>query len=429
MVIPREELEKIQKKNKKRRRTIWLSITSAVVVFVIAFVLVNFTDVIFGLSEDLTSTTPGDDWTMFRRDLQHTGNKDISSPGPEGVTAWTYQTGDSIHSSPAVVDGVVYFGSRDSHIYALNAETGEEIWKFKTGSWVESSPIVAGGVLYCGSNDGHMYAVNVETGEEIWRFDAKYPVRSSAAIANGKVYFGADDWSVYAVNIDDGTQAWNFDTDNIMLSSPLVVDGVVAIGGADGYFYCINAENGGKRLKFEGKSMVVTSPVEKDGTVYFINSAGFVYAIDPTAKNWWGENTLKKYWDALYIYGVAPKPPMPSGYVWSQRLGFGIDAVSSASIMGETMYLGANGDLLAMDLPTGDISWHFSAGDSVTSSPALSETAVYFGSYDGTFYAIDRSSGEEIWQISTGGRITSSAAIADGMAYVGSHDGILYAFK
>ncbi len=429
MVIPRDELDKIQKKNKKRHRVVWLSITSAVVVFVVAFVLINFTDVIFGLSEDLTSSTPGDAWTMFRRDLQHTGNSDVSAPGPQGEIAWTYQTGESIHSSPAVIDGTVYFGSRDSYIYALNAATGEEVWKFKTGSWVESSPIISGGVLYCGSNDGHLYAIDTTTGTEIWKFNTRYPVRSTAAIANGKVYFGADDWSVYAVDIKNGKQVWKYETDNIMLSSPLVIDGVVAIGGADGFFYCINAENGGKRLEFEGKAMIVASPVEKDGNVYFTNSGGFIYAIDPTAKNWWGENTLKKYWDAMYIYGVAPKPPMPSGYVWSQRIGFGIDSVSSAAVMGDIMYLGANDEVLSIDLPTGEIKWRFAAGDSITSSPALSESVLYFGSYDGTFYAIDRSDGAEVWSVAIGGRITSSPAIANGMAYVGCHDGIFYAFK
>jgi len=35
---------------------------------------------------------------------------------------WKFETGYSISSSPAVVDGVVYFGSEDNHHYAVDAE-------------------------------------------------------------------------------------------------------------------------------------------------------------------------------------------------------------------------------------------------------------------------------------------------------------------
>src|SRR5690348_15313085 len=38
--------------------------------------------------------------------------------------AWTFQTGGAVNSSPAVVDGVVYVGSSDGSVYALDAITG-----------------------------------------------------------------------------------------------------------------------------------------------------------------------------------------------------------------------------------------------------------------------------------------------------------------
>ena len=59
----------------------------------------------------------------------------------EGTLKWTFETGGVIHSSPAVIDGIVYFGSRDSYFYALNAETGHLLWKFQTGSWVLYAPV------------------------------------------------------------------------------------------------------------------------------------------------------------------------------------------------------------------------------------------------------------------------------------------------
>jgi len=51
-----------------------------------------------------------------------------------------------VFSSPAVANGVVYVGSQDGNVYALNASTGARLWGFTTGGSVFfSSPGVANG--------------------------------------------------------------------------------------------------------------------------------------------------------------------------------------------------------------------------------------------------------------------------------------------
>ena len=54
---------------------------------------------------------------------------------------------------------MVYVGSHDNKVYALDAATGEYIWSFTTGDMVVSSPTVVGGVLYVGSYDHLVYAL------------------------------------------------------------------------------------------------------------------------------------------------------------------------------------------------------------------------------------------------------------------------------
>jgi outer membrane protein assembly factor BamB len=63
-----------------------------------------------------------------------------------------------VYSSPAVAAGVVYIGSKDDYVYALDASTGDLLWGYKTGSSVYSSPAVAGGVVYVGAmyTDAHV---------------------------------------------------------------------------------------------------------------------------------------------------------------------------------------------------------------------------------------------------------------------------------
>jgi outer membrane protein assembly factor BamB/tetratricopeptide (TPR) repeat protein len=73
-----------------------------------------------------------------------------------------FRTGATIRSSPVVADGVIYFGSDDGYLYAVdldNFETGNERWKFKTGGEIRSSPAAGDGVIYVGSRDGYLYAI------------------------------------------------------------------------------------------------------------------------------------------------------------------------------------------------------------------------------------------------------------------------------
>ncbi|MCX6690287.1 MAG: PQQ-binding-like beta-propeller repeat protein, partial [Methanoregula sp.] len=98
--------------------------------------------------------------TMFRANPQHTGVFDNGGIVPTNTGLWRFSTGDTLASTPAVVNGDVYVSSLDNNLYAINAVTGTEKWRFKMGHWGWSSPAVANGVIYVGSDDHNLYAIN-----------------------------------------------------------------------------------------------------------------------------------------------------------------------------------------------------------------------------------------------------------------------------
>ena len=98
--------------------------------------------------------------------------------------------------------GVVYVGSLDNNVYALNAKTGARLWSYATGSSVyNSSPAVANGVVYLGSGF-NLYALNAGTGALLWTYTTGDGVQSSPAVANGVVYASSDDHKVYAFGLN-----------------------------------------------------------------------------------------------------------------------------------------------------------------------------------------------------------------------------------
>ena len=73
------------------------------------------------------------------------------------VNAWRELT-PLTYSYPAMANGVVYIGSRDSQIHALDAESREEIWTYATNGYIDVAPAISDGVLYVTSDDGYVYA-------------------------------------------------------------------------------------------------------------------------------------------------------------------------------------------------------------------------------------------------------------------------------
>ena len=188
------------------------------------------------------------DTMQFHYNAQLTGDYTpvAGSVPSNGLLKWNFTTGSVVESSPTVANGVVYVGSNDGNLYALNANNGTKVWNYTTGGYIFSSPAVANGVVYVGSNDTNLYALNANNGTKVWNYTTKNAVGSSPAVANGVVYVGSDGGNLYALNANNGTKIWNYTTKNIVgsppavvTSSPAVANGVVYMGSEDNNVYAI----------------------------------------------------------------------------------------------------------------------------------------------------------------------------------------------
>jgi len=65
---------------------------------------------------------------------------------------------------------MIYVGSDDGSVYAINATTGAKIWSYATGSPVPSSPAGANNLVYAGNTGGTLYALKASTGKKAWGY-------------------------------------------------------------------------------------------------------------------------------------------------------------------------------------------------------------------------------------------------------------------
>ena len=84
-------------------------------------------------------------------------------------------------------------------ITPANVGSLKQLWVFKTTAPVSATPAVANGIVYFGSWDHNFYAVNATTGALIWKVSLLTPqgdnesfpgIQSSALVSNGRVLFG-----------------------------------------------------------------------------------------------------------------------------------------------------------------------------------------------------------------------------------------------
>jgi outer membrane protein assembly factor BamB len=114
---------------------------------------------------------------------------------------------------------------------------------------------------------------------------------------------------------------------------------------------------------------------------------------------------------------------------WSFTSGSDID--SSPTVANGVVYIGSYDDnVYALKAATGTELWNFTTGDSVASSPAVANGTVYVGSSDGNIYALNATTGAKLWSFPTGAPIfASSPAVANGVVYIGSDDNNIYALN
>jgi outer membrane protein assembly factor BamB len=364
---------------------------------------------------------------MFRGNAAHSGVYRVTGVERLGGLQWRVQTGGMVQSSPTLYEGVLYVGSGDGNLYAVDPHTGEARWHFAAGRAITSTPAAAQGLVFVGSRDNTFYAVDAATGAKRWKlatgadlplawgFETGDLYTSSPALADGVVVFGSGNGQVYAVEAGTGKVRWRFQTEGRVRSSPAIAEGRVYVGSMDGRLYALDLASGRRIWQFdtEGHALrsgdfgfdrrtIQSSPAVADGRVFVGSRDGFLYAVDAErGRLLWRVNHQMSW--------VNTSPAVADGLVF---------AGSSDERF-----------VQAVDAKTGKECWHFPTERPVWSSPAVAGSLVYVGDGSGTIYALERATGAERWRHRSGRRILSSPLPADGMLYVGNDDGGVYALR
>lgn len=331
--------------------------------------------------------------TGFRANTEHTGIAQTNPPKSIDHIRWEFKTGSRIVASPVVSAGIVYIGSDDHALHAIDADSGHELWRFATEANVGSTVAVDHNSVFFLSLDGNAYCLDAKTGKLNWKFKTEgesrlnaaglyglLPTRevipdpwdfylSSPTVAEGTVYFGSGDHHIYALDASSGHLRWKYQTNDVVHSSPAISKGVLYVGCWDGILYAINAKSGHELWKFATgvdpthfMQGIPGSPAVAEGIVAFGSRDGLIYALEAVSGKllWHQENS-------------------------------GSWVIASPAIQNGVLYITTSDSLKfrALDLKTGKPIYDLLFNAYSFSSPTIAGRHAYFGSFDGCVFDVD----------------------------------------
>lgn len=340
--------------------------------------------------------------------------------GPHAISALDAATGDELWETrlidsgtmgidiqPQVFDGLVlvatvpisilgqYVGGDAGVLYALDAETGDEVWHFDT---VEGDDVWGAPEVNAGGGAWYPPAIDTEAGVVYWGIANPAPFPGTDAFPNGTSRPGPNLYtnSVVALDVHTGELQWYhqaiehdlFDRDLVHTAIAHTDDGEVIIG--------------------TGKLGRVLGHDPATGELRFDTPIGRHQNDDLTELDGPTEVYPGTYG------GVLTPPAVADGIVYAATLNLpSVHEPDVNEIIGSDLGV-EPGAVVAVDAADGRVLWSTEVdGDPMGAALVLSDL-VFTATFQGELFALDRGTGEIVWQMTAPGGVNGwPASVGD----------------
>ncbi|PKB71119.1 MAG: hypothetical protein BZY87_07280 [SAR202 cluster bacterium Io17-Chloro-G6] len=200
-----------------------------------------------------------------------------------GEQYWNpFPTGAAIWSTPAVNDGIGYFGSHDHKVYAVTLADGKERWQYETGGVVAGKPLVFDGKVIAGSFDKKLYALSVDSGDVVWTIEGGNWFWAGAITDGGTIFAPNMDGNIYALD-RDGNLLWKHDVGSSIVSPPVLVSSGLVVAAKDGRLILLDTGSTASGLQRELSNLKV-GDAEVKAPLFAAGDSVYVGSQDSTVR-------------------------------------------------------------------------------------------------------------------------------------------------
>src|SRR5262249_25685290 len=227
--------------------------------------------------------------------------------------------------------GVLYVGTNDGILLALDSQTGKEKWRYQSRGPIEQAPVSTTDLIVISNEADQVVAVDAITGKFKWQYKAEtpeeYTLRGHAGVTidNELIFTGFSNGSMAALRKDTGSVAWSTslkgDADRFMDvdATPVVIGENVYASSSSGGVYALDKTTGLIRWRVpvgaapRPSSTGNVGGIATDGKTLYVSGADLgTYAIDLAGNVLWrvgakdgGEPAAPVIWNELLVYSLA----------------------------------------------------------------------------------------------------------------------------
>jgi outer membrane protein assembly factor BamB len=250
----------------------------------------------------------------------------------------------------------VLAASRDGHLHALDARTGELAWAYRAGGPVAASPLVwAGAALLCDEN-GWLHALDARTGSPLWKVEVGTVHGTPALLptAPGEATLVVATWpgEIHALHLT-------------------IRGGRASLGSPDPILWTYDLEDEIWAAPAIARSSVVAAPADLS-QISAPPTAGLVTGGIVIAAGWGGTVRALRLSDGEDVWAHTLEGRVTASPVISAGLVF------LASELGE---------LVALDVRTGEVRWSHRESTGVQATPLAADGTLYVAFMNGTLRA------------------------------------------
>jgi polyvinyl alcohol dehydrogenase (cytochrome) len=407
-------------------------------------------------------------WASFGGDLAHSRanleEKSISVASVPKLAEAYRLPAAGVTSTPAVVDGVVYWADWEGNVYA-NALDGTQVWAKKFDNGFSSSPAVSGGRLYMSDRKNNVMALDPETGDPVWTYAIPASPHaylwSSPVIVGDTLLIGLSGYAtqdsgqlipdsildqfrgaIIGLDAKLGAPKWRFETTvgpdgtqygaGVSSWSSAAIDEqrkMAFIGTSNSYFAPAGPYSD-SLLAFEYETGKLAWHQQfTEGDAFRAGRAGGPDADVGAAPNLFQANGkdavgVGDKGGTYRVFDIQTGEPL-----WNKKLTVGSGqggVMAPAAVAGGVVYVSSNesgtAQVFALNADTGDILWQQplpGAGPSF-GAPTYVNGVLLTGPANGTVYALDaKNSGTELWSLDLKLGHGGGFAVADGYVFTG----------
>ncbi|MCD4701114.1 MAG: PQQ-binding-like beta-propeller repeat protein [Candidatus Aegiribacteria sp.] len=319
-----------------------------------------------------------------------------------------------------------------------------KLWDIRANAGREffSSPAFVDGVLYFGCNDGNLRAVDALSGSVKWTFGTACGICGEPAVDSETVYFGGQDGVIYALDRYSGNKRWSAGLGyHVFCNTAVLSDTLIVTGNSMGKVCALDARSG-EPVWDDEIGGIVLGPVIVNSMAVFSTESGNIVAFDPAGNQLWSRDYSSQASppsaDATGVYagfsnGVVRKFSLHDGHViWET------DIVSSTSrcvlarpvIVGDVVLSGTNdGQLVSLSASDGTVHWRQDFDNWIQLPPAVGQELVYIACDDQRLHIIDLDTGAKIDSLEMDGYSGTAPLLCSGILYFGNTSGDFIALR